>query len=199
MTNFIELCGDVATPPVLSHENHGVAFYTFVLCVKRLSGAEDLPNIIAPAHHIAHVEPGRRIHISGQLRSYNNRGGAGNRLQISAWAKVLEPTACDYQNHVALTGILCRQPIYRCTPYGREITDLMLCVERPGTPAAVRRYDYLPCVTWGSVARMCATAQARSRVSLTGRLQSRRYIKVEGSDSVPRTAYEVSVSDAELF
>ena len=201
MNNYAELCGDVAADPVFSHENHGCRFVSFPLRVLRLSGTADVPNIIVPEALSAGLETGRRIHVCGQLRSYNNHNpkpeGPPNRLLILMWGKTWEPCDDDYENRIRLTGTLCREPVYRRTPYGREISDVMLRVERPGgLPGMPKRCDYLPCVTWGSVARMAAALPPRSRLSVSGRLQSRAYTKIIDGECHSRTAFEVSVSEA---
>jgi len=201
MNNFAQLVGDVAAVPVFSHENHGCRFVSFPLRVLRLSGTADLPNVIVPEALSAGLEEGRRIHVCGQLRSYNNHtprpDGPQNRLLILMWGRSWEPCDDDYENRVMLSGTLCRVPIYRRTPYGREISDVMLRVERPtGIPGMPRRCDYLPCVTWGSVARMAAQLPPHSKLSVSGRLQSRGYTKVIDGESFERTAYEVSVCEA---
>ncbi|MGN1074217.1 MAG: single-stranded DNA-binding protein [Eubacteriales bacterium] len=217
MENVLHLCGDIQAAPQLSHESHGVCFFTFPLAVRRLSGTEDVLNVIAPEAMILRIREGERVRLFGQVRSYNNRSAQGNRLQISAWAKSLESCCEDYDNRVSLTGVICKPPVYRCTPYGREITDIMLRVDRPSrTEEALRtegaqrtdepareddaeprirtRYDYIPCVTWGSVARLCAGMEPYTRVTFTGRLQSRAYTKLVGEESQARVAYEVSVA-----
>ena len=201
MNNFAELCGDVAAAPVFSHENHGCRFVSFPLRVLRLSGTADVPNVIVPEAVSGGIEIGRRIRLSGQLRSHNNHNprpdGLPNRLLILMWARCWEPCDDAYENHIVLTGTVCREPVYRRTPYGREISDIMLRVERPGgLPGAPKRCDYLPCVTWGSVARMAAALPPHSRLSVSGRLQSRAYTKIIDGQCERRTAYEVSVSEA---
>ncbi|MEA4823497.1 MAG: single-stranded DNA-binding protein [Clostridiaceae bacterium] len=205
MENVLHLCGDIQAAPIVSHESHGVIFYTFPLEVERLSGTVDVLNIIAPEAMVLRMRVGERVRLFGQVRSYNNRGPVGNRLQISAWAKSLErcEDACD--NRVSLTGVICKPPIYRCTPYGREITDIMLRVDRAAPPVTASaeglreerirtRFDYIPCVTWGSIARLCAGMEPYTRVTFTGRLQSRAYTKLVGTESQARVAYEVSVA-----
>ena len=120
-----------------------------------------------------------RLRLFGQIRSWNSRSPQGNRLRLSAWAKSLERCDDGFDNRVALTGVLCRPPVYRCTPYGREITDVMLRVERTlppdarGADARRPRCDTIPCVTWGSVARLCAALSPGDAVRFEGRFQSR--------------------------
>ena len=204
MENVLNLCGDIAAEPTASHESHGAVFYTFPLRVLRLSGTEDLPNVIAPEAMLKRFTAGDRVRIFGQIRSYSRRTETGNRLLISAWARSVEAAAGEpYDNRVSLTGTVARPPIYRCTPYGREITDVMLACERPIPPQTVQdgasrpkpRCDYIPCVTWGSVARLCAGFDPHTRVSFTGRFQSRPYTKIVDDIPTERIAYEVSVAE----
>lgn len=197
MENILHLTGTAAADPVWSHESHGLPFYTFPLEVLRLSGTADTLNVTAPAAMCRSLTAGVRLRLFGQVRSHNSRGPAGSRLRILAWAKSLEPTDEPDANRVTLSGVICRPTVYRCTPYGREITDVMLRVERTLPPEASPRRprcDYIPCVTWGSVARHCAGLAPGTPVRFEGRLQSRTYTKT--LDGVPeqRVAYEVSVA-----
>lgn len=204
MENVLHLCGDIKAAPTISHESHGIVFYTFPLSVERLSGAWDTLNVIAPEAMCRRCAEGARMRLFGQVRSYNNHGAEGSRLQISAWAKSLEESADACDNRVLLHGVLCKPPVYRCTPYGREITDIMLRVERGMPPELLNtarrpRFDYIPCVTWGSVARMCAALEPYTPVTFEGRLQSRAYMKTIGTETQTRTAYEVSVAQCTLL
>ena len=197
--NEILLCGDAAGTPRLSHVNHDREFFTFPLAVRRLSGVCDTLRVIAPSALCAGLTAGTTLSLTGEVRSYNDRGAEHNRLKISAWAREL--TLCEepHINDVRLTGSLCKPAVYRRTPFGREIADLMLCVARDYAAGDIRRCDYIPCIAWGSVARMCASLPARSVIGLEGRLQSRTYIKVLDGQPVERTAYEVSIAAAEVL
>ena len=202
MNNSLELCGVVRSAPEPSHENHGIAFCSFRLAVKRLSGAEDVVNVLTEQKlaEEAGLCPGQAIRIQGELRSYNDKNAEANRLKIHAWAKTVEPCDGEHVNIVRVTGLLCKAPIFRQTPYGREIADMILSIpRRPGPKTAVQRCDYLPCIAWGSMAHLCAGLHARSILRIEGRLQSRKYIKVIDGESFERTAYEVSVSTAEIL
>ena len=137
---------------------------------------------------------GERIAITGQVRSFNNRAPEGRRLIISVYAETLTTTDQPAQNDVSLTGSVCKPPIYRRTPLGREICDVMLAVPRP-----YRRTDYIPCILWGRSAQEAASALPGSKLHVTGRLQSRDYIKVIDGESFTRTAYELSVTEAEFL
>lgn len=197
--NQLRLCGDVDAVPVLSHVNHEREFYSFPLAVRRLSGTYDTLRVIAPAPLCAGLEEGATIVLDGELRSYNDRAAEHNRLKISAWAREIAPCSEEHSNVVRLIGSLCKPAVYRRTPFGREIADMMLSVERDYTAGSVRRRDYIPCIAWGSVARLCASLPPHSVIELEGRIQSRNYIKVLGGVTTERTAFEVSIATAEVL
>lgn len=195
MNNHILLCGEMDSMPAFSHENHGRRFCRFMLTVRRLSGTADRIPVLADWDQLeeADVCPGERIAVEGQIRSYNQKSEDGRHLIVSVYASVLESSAEAHDNQVSLTGRLCRDPIFRCTPLGREICDAMLAVSRP-----YRRSDYIPCIFWGRTAREIARLSAGAEVALTGRLQSRDYNKrLEDGSLLQRTAYEVSAISAE--
>lgn len=189
--NHAVLRGTAAAEPVFSHTNHGVDFFLFPLTVPRLSGAEDRLNVVAPAPLLADfpLTSGRQVEVTGEVRTFNNRTGPGSRLVITLLARALTETEEPPCNQLTLSGVLCKPPILRRTPLGREICDLMLAVNR-----RYGRTDYLPCIAWGSLARRCAELAPGNRVELEGRLQSRVYTKRLGETSEERTAFEVSVS-----
>ena len=130
--NRVELCGTVLEAPVLSHVNHGCAFYRFPLSVLRLSGQPDKLQIIAPQSLLASlpVSPGDTVAVTGQLRSFNNKSGQGSRLVLSVFAQSMTPGGTAPLNRIQLSGILCKQPVLRRTPLGREICDMILAVNR---------------------------------------------------------------------
>lgn len=187
--DVIELCGTINAKPELSHKSRDEEYYKFPLAVKRLSGTEDVVNILLRKEQLEELEIAEkpRLRIFGEVRSFNNRSGVGARLIITVLARTLEFTDDDYENSVRLTGNLCKEPNLRRTPMGREICDLMLAVNRN-----YGRTDYLPCIAWGSAARSAATWDVGTEVSITGRLQSRSYIKLEDSEALEKTAYEIS-------
>ena len=188
--NRVVLRGTVAGEATLSHQVHGIAFYRFPLAVPRLSGREDRLNILCP--HTAPEDPlpqaGAFVEVRGEVRSFNNRSGVGNRLVITVLARELLPSAEEPCNQVVLGGVLCKPPVLRRTPLGRDICDLLLAVNR-----RYGRADYLPCIAWGKVAAKIAEMQVGDRLTLEGRVQSRTYIKQTDAGSEERTAYEVSV------
>ena len=194
--NQIRLCGTMETAPVFSHENHGRQFYSFFLGVERLSGTVDRLRVLADLALLSETDCawGERILVTGQVRSYNQVDDSGRHLVISVYAETLELTDEEPDDRVTLTGTLCRDPIYRRTPLGREICDGMLAVNR-----SYRRTDYLPCIFWGRTARQIADLSSGARITLTGRLQSREYNKLlPDGETVTRTAYEISAVTAEL-
>lgn len=194
--NRIDLCGSLAELPQYSHENHDKRFYRFLLEVERLSGAADvLPVIVSePVLNEMDVTGGSMLAVTGQIRSYNSRAAAGRRLVIYVYAESLAACEEPARNDVSLSGTLCREPVFRRTPLGREICDAMLAVSRP-----YRRADYLPCIFWGRTANQVAGCRTGDALALTGRLQSREYIKVLDDHSECRTAYEISAMGAEIL
>ena len=189
--NHAVLRGTAAAEPVFSHTNHGVDFFLFPLTVPRLSGAEDRLNVVAPAPLLADfpLTSGRRVEVAGEVRTFNNRTGPGSRLVITLLARALTETEEPPCNQLTLSGVLCKPPILRRTPLGREICDLMLAVNR-----RYGRADYLPCIAWGALAQRCAGLAVGDSVALEGRLQSRLYQKVVEGVVQERTAFEVSVT-----
>lgn len=194
--NRAELCGSFVTLPEPSHENHGQIFYHFYLRVERLSGFADVLRVVVPERTLFSVEleRGDRIFVRGQVRSYNERTADGRRLRIFLFADFLENREGEALNDVSLNGTVCRPPVLRRTPLGREICDLMLCVPRQN-----RRSDYLPVIAWGRTARMIADTRSGDQLELLGRLQSREYTKLIQGISEKRTAYEVSVLSARVL
>ena len=190
--NHILLQGRAEEAPRLSHRNHDTAFWLFPLAVRRLSGAEDRLNILAPESLLAAFAPapGDGVRGEGEVRSFNTRSGQGSRLVITVHARALRPWSGEDGNEALLSGTLCRPPTLRRTPLGREICDMMLAVDR-----RYGRADYLPCITWGAQARQCAGLRVGDRVSLRGRLQSRGYTKQLPEGPERRTAFEVSVME----
>lgn len=188
--NHAWLCGKVAASPAPSHENHGVRYDLFPLSVPRLSGAEDQLNVVA-AHALLEdcpISPGDWVSVEGEVRSFNNRSGEGSRLVITFFARRLNRSEGEPSNHLELSGVLCKPPILRRTPLGREICDLMLAVNRK-----YGRADYLPCIAWGALAHRCGALGVGDSLKLEGRLQSRTYQKVIDGTPQERTAFEISV------
>ena len=194
--NRIDLCGSLVELPQFSHENHEKRFYRFLLEVERLSGAVDLLPVIVPEYVLEQmdVSGGSMLAVTGQIRSFNSRTGSGRKLVISVYAETLAACEDEPRNLVELTGVICKEPVYRRTPLGREICDIMLAVNRP-----YHRADYIPCIFWGRTASEAAACHVGASLMLTGRLQSREYIKMLETGSESRTAYEVSAMTAEIL
>lgn len=197
MSNIVELRGEIEEDFVFSHEVFGEGFYKTKLCVKRDSGTEDHIPICVSERLIkiqnSFVEA--RVYIEGQFRSYNRYENEKNRLILSVFAREFEIDDSDFQdeNKIYLEGYVCKQPIYRCTPLGREITDVLLAVNRP-----YGKSDYIPCILWGRNARFASELMVGEKIELRGRIQSRKYRKqISGVDIENRTAYEVSVNHVE--
>lgn len=191
--NTILLRGIVTESPEYSHENHGRRFWKLALAVPRLSGVRDTINVLCPETLLESMTlaEGDLVEVQGEIRSYHNRTGQGRRLIISVYASAMAPTALEPDNQVCLRGRICREPVYRRTPLGREICDVMLAVERK-----YGRRDFLPCILWGSLARMAASCPPGTVLDLWGRLQSRTYIKQLEHGSEERTAFEISAITA---
>lgn len=189
--NSLFLCGEVENSPIFSHEAHGIKFYGFTLLTKRLSGTFDrVPVMLREELLSPAFSDGDFLSISAELRSYNKKTDSGNRLIISAFAKEISPANTgEYENDLEICGALCKEPVYRKTPLGREICDLMLATNR-----RYGRSDYLPVIVWGQNARHASELKVGDTVSILGRLQSREYIKVTDGVETVRTTYEVSVS-----
>ena len=189
IVNQIKLCGTVAAAPLRSHENHGRWFYRFPLDVMRLSGAVDTLQILAAEELLARFDsaPGAQVALIGQVRSFNRRTETGRRLIISVFAEEIEDTQEEPYNSVFVQGSICREPVYRRTPLGREICDVMLAVRRH-----YNRTDFLPCILWGRTADEIAQLPIGATIAIDGWLQSRTYIKQLETGRETRTAYEIS-------
>ena len=192
VTNQLSLAGVVMEEPQFDHEVFGEAFFHTLLNVPRLSGAYDLLPLTVSERLMADgFHEGMSVAVSGQLRSYNKVMGGAGRLLLTAFAQRLRPVDdSENPNTVYLAGALCKPPSFRTTPFGREIADLMLAVNR-----SYGKSDYIPCIAWGRTARFASGLSVGDRIQLQGRFQSRIYQKqlVDGTVQ-ERTAYEVSVS-----
>ena len=187
--NEVLLEGRVLGEPEWSHENHGTQFYRVYLQVPRLSGQTDLLPVLLPGGLAAQAAVGRLLRVRGQLRSFNNRSGVGSRLVLTVYAQELQPGLDEPCNQIVLSGALCKPPIFRRTPLGRSICDLMLA-----TPRRYGRADYLPVIAWGQLAVKASRLHVGDPLALEGRVQSRTYHKVtESGETEERTAYEVSM------
>ena len=189
--NRIAAAGKLEGSLVLSHEVMNEPFYAGTLLVKRLSGAVDRLPVTIPGKLLAVTDLNREnlLLMTGQVRSYNKVVDGSGRLMVTLFAQnISETQENDTMNRVTLTGVLCKPPIYRSTPFGREICDMMLAVNR-----AFGKSDYIPCIAWGRNAQYASRFGVGDRIRLTGRLQSREYQKLlENGEYMTRNAYEVS-------
>ena len=196
--NNIDLIGSVFMPPEYSHTVYGEAFFRLVLSVRRLSGTEDRIPVTVSGRLLGDIPAGEgdRLRVRGQIRSYNKRTETGSRLVITVFAKEFEAFEDGGDvNEAELTGFICKPPVYRTTPFSREITDVLLAVNR-----RTGRSDYLPVIAWGRNARFLAEAPVGTELSVLGRLQSREYKKrFEDGTEQTRTAYEVSAGAVEVM
>jgi primosomal replication protein N len=195
ITNSITLRGSLLSLPRFSHENHGKKFYRFTLEVPRLSGTADFLPIVAEERLISGLDPdgGEMIAVQGQIRSHNVRSAGIRHLLIFVFATSVTVDCGEPINDCVLEGPICREPVYRRTPLGREICDVMLAV-----PRGFKRADYLPCILWGRTAQEGSQCHVRDVIRICGRLQSRNYTKVTEDGLEERTAYEISALTAEF-
>ncbi len=192
--NHINLVGTVGGTAEFSHENHGNTYFRFPLRVCRLSGVEDVLNVVAEQALLESecLQLGETLAVEGEVRSYNNRSGTGSKLVITVFARDMQRSREAHRNDLTLAGVLCRPPVLRRTPLGREICDMLLAVNR-----RYGRADYLPCIAWGGLAAWCSQLEVGDGLKLNGRLQSREYTKEIDGRRECRTAYEVSVMSLE--
>ena len=197
--NAVVLAGEVAGTPVYSHEVYGEGFYVFDMNIPRESGNIDTVPVMVSERmcNIEDIKVGKLYEVVGQFRSYNRHEEQKNRLVLSVFVRELEFIDEELDgaktNSIFLDGYICKLPVYRKTPLGREIADLLLAVNRP-----YGKSDYIPCICWGRNARYASAFEVGEHVQIIGRIQSRTYIK-KLSDTLTeeRTAYEVSVSKLE--
>lgn len=199
--NQVTIMGQVATGFSFSHEVFGEGFYMVEVNVKRLSNSCDtIPLMISERLiDVTQDYTGEFIAAQGQFRSYNRHEEQKNRLILSVFVRevsfVEEEPDGSKTNSILLDGYICKEPIYRKTPLGREIADLLLAVNRP-----YGKSDYIPCICWGRNARYASTFEVGEHVQVLGRIQSREYVKkLSETDTERRIAYEVSVSKLECM
>ena len=208
--NYLTLVGKVTGEKRFSHEIYGESFYVFNLEIPRLSGNSDIIPITVSERLIKEdtLQEGKKLLVKGQFRSYNSYENEKNRLILTVFAKDImevEDVVEDEENEmvkkdtitneVVLIGYICKKPIYRQTPFGREISDILLAVNR-----AYNKSDYIPCIAWGRNARFCQNLEVGSQVKIVGRVQSRMYEKKHEDGTVEnRVAYEVSVGSLEVI
>lgn len=199
ISNEVLLTGTVASELEFNHTIYGETFYNCNLKIPRLSGQADaLPITISDRLlKFSPVQQGDRLAVIGQLRSYNKLVDGLSRLVLVTFVREIreeEEYVKHDMNKITLEGFLCKKPIFRATPFGREITDLLLAVNR-----GYNKSDYIPCIAWGRNARFASTFEVGDRIRLDGRVQSREYEKKDEEGNVTvKTAYEVSIARIEL-
>ena len=191
--NRVFLSGRVAREPQYSHELFGEGFYEFYIEVKRLSGQTDVLPVTVSERIMNGVElsEGSPVALSGQFRSYNKLENEHSKLMLTVFVRDFIPYDAEEQNPnvVELNGYICKPPVYRTTPFNREICDVLLAVNR-----GYNKSDYIPCIAWGRNARFVRDAEVGSNVVIGGRIQSRKYNKKLDDDTIEeRVAYELSV------
>ena len=209
--NYLTLVGKVTGEKRFSHEIYGERFYIFNLEIPRLSGVADIIPITISERLISDdtLNDGQKLLVKGQFRSYNSYESEKNRLILTVFAKDVRTISEEEQNEeeneiarkdiitneVVLIGYICKKPIYRQTPFGREIADILLAVNR-----AYNKSDYIPSIAWGRNARFCQNLEVGTRVKIVGRVQSRNYEKkLEDGTVETRVAYEVSIGSLEVI
>lgn len=196
--NSIYIAGKVTEECVFSHEVYGEGFYLFKVSSGRLSDNEDILPITISERLIQKekLTLGTKVEVTGQLRSYNNYGSKKNKLVLTIFAReinLLEEESGQNPNQIFLNGFICKPPVYRKTPFGREISDILVAVNR-----AYNKSDYIPCIAWGRNARYLSGLSVGENIKIWGRMQSRTYQKKNGDEMEERVAYEVSISKIEV-
>ncbi len=202
--NRVSIIGEIVSEFQFSHEVFGEGFYLVNVSVDRLSDMVDIIPLMVSDRLIDVTKDyrGMKVEVSGQFRSYNRHEGVKNKLVLSIFVRGLEfiddedvPVDQSKTNQIVLGGYVCKPPVYRKTPLGREIADILIAVNRP-----YGKSDYIPCIAWGRNARFAASIEVGSHIEISGRVQSREYTKKISDEEVEkRVAYEVSVSKIELL
>ncbi len=199
--NQVTMMGEIVSEFQFSHEVFGEGFYMVELAVNRLSNYSDYIPLMISERLIDTEQDytGQLIRVTGQFRSYNRHEEKKNRLVLSVFVRELEfldeIDENEKTNQIFLDGYICKEPIYRKTPLGREIADVLLAVNR-----SYGKSDYIPCICWGRNARFASGFTVGSHIQIVGRVQSREYVKRISEEEVEhRIAYEVSVSKVDLL
>lgn len=191
--NKVFLSGEVVSKPIFSHEVYGEGFYELNLSVQRLSDHNDIIPITVSERLLGNgdFDEGKRVSVKGQFRSYNKMVDGKSKLILTVFVRETFENDDDMNpNIIELSGFICKEPIYRTTPFNREICDLLLAVNR-----AYNKSDYLPCIAWGRNARYIKNAPIGQKVFISGRIQSREYQKkLNDAEVLTKTAYEISIN-----
>ena len=188
--NKVFLNGVVVEKPVFSHETYGEGFYEVKLSVPRLSEHTDVLPVTVSEKFLKDFSLGKEVAVKGQFRSFNKLMGDKSKLVLNVFAReIIEKNSSMNPNIIEITGYLCKPPIFRTTPFNREICDILVAVNR-----AYNKSDYLPCIAWGRNARYIKDAPVGKKLEIVGRIQSREYQKkLDSGEIVTKTAYEISV------
>ena len=189
--NHVLLKGKIKELPTYSHTVMGEGFFEMFIEVQRLSNEVDVLPVTISERLISNFNIGDEIGIAGQFRSYNKIEDDKSKLMLTIFVKeLIDPKEMNEINQIYLVGYICKDPIYRTTPFGREICDMLLAVNR-----AYNKSDYLPCIAWGRNARFVRDLGIGEKLEVQGRIQSRKYQKrIDSEHTVTRTAYEISLS-----
>ncbi|MDY6367658.1 MAG: single-stranded DNA-binding protein [Clostridia bacterium] len=190
--NKVFISGEILTEAEFSHEVYGEGFYEMSVLVKRLSGQGDILPLTVSERLIEdrNLKPGVFINAYGQFRSYNKLVDGKSKLMLTVFVRELVETPKKNPNNIVLSGYICKPPVYRTTPFNREIADLLIAVNR-----SYNKSDYIPCIAWGRNARFAKNLSVGEKIAVAGRIQSREYQKKISDDDVrTMTAYEVSIS-----
>lgn len=194
-SNSVSVTGYIASDLEFNHEVYGEKFYSTKIATARLSSYEDcIPLIIS--ERLINIEEdlkGKSVHVIGRFSSRNIHNGLKHTHELFLFAKEIEfvDEGCKHENKISLEGYLCKSPVYRKTPLGREIADALLAVNR-----AYGKSDYIPCIFWGRDAHFISELDIGSHIKIKGRIQSREYVKkINENESETRTAYEVSATE----
>ena len=194
--NKVLISGEVVSDPKFSHQVYDEKFYEFELKVTRLSDSYDIiPVTISEKLLLGNdIKIGSKICGNGQFRSYNKLDEGKSKLLLTVFIREITPyIESENPNHIEITGYVCKEPIFRTTPFKREISDVLLAVNR-----SYNKSDYLPCIAWGRNARYVKNFNVGDKVMVTGRIQSRDYQKKINDELITKTAYEVSLNRVEL-
>lgn len=193
--NNVLIKGKIVKLPTYSHTVMGEGFFEMYVEVKRLSDETDVLPVTISERLIDGFKIGDEIGISGQFRSYNKQEGERSKLMLTIFVKeLINPNEISAVNQICMVGYICKEPIYRTTPFGREICDCLLAVNR-----AYNKSDYLPCIAWGRNARFVKDLGVGEKLGVQGRIQSRKYQKkITETESEIRVAYEISLSSVVL-
>ena len=191
--NKVYLKGEIVTEAKYSHEVYGEGFYEMEVMVKRLSGQSDVLPVTISERLIEsrQLKIGSSISALGQFRSYNKQVDGKSKLMLTVFVReLLDDDYAKNPNNIVLLGYVCKEPVYRTTPFSREIADILIAVNR-----AYNKSDYIPCIAWGRNARFVKNLQVGDKIAISGRIQSREYQKkLSDSETKILTAYEVSIS-----